>query len=197
LPPSDYRRLSDEELVYRYAHRRDEAAMTALFERYGHLVYGAALNLLKDTEAAKDAMQQIFIQLLDDLVRFKIEQFKPWLFRVTRNFCLMQLRKKNPVSSTAFDEEGPLAAFDVQDEEALHLKVEEESRYAQLEAAVQALPPEQRACIQLFYLQKMTYAEVATKTGLPIQAVKSHLQNGRRNLKIKLASAPLTDPASV
>lgn len=190
-PHSDYRKLSDEELVHRFAHRREQAAMTALFERYGHLVYGIALNLLKSPDAAKDAMQQVFIQLLDDLPRFQIAHFKSWLYRVARNHCLMQLRKARVVDNNVFVEDAAADdAWDVEDEGGVHHKLAEEARYERLEAALEELSDEQRVCIQLFYLQKLTYAEISEKTGYTLLAVKSHIQNGRRNLKIRLTSTP-------
>ena len=196
VPPSDYRKLSDEELVHRFAHRREQAAMTALFERYGHLVYGVALNLLKDTEAAKDAMQQVFIQLIDDLPRFQIAHFKSWLYRVARNHCLMQLRKTRMVDSNVFVEDAAANdGWDVEDDGGVHHKIAEEVRYQRLEAALAELNVEQRTCIQLFYLQRLTYTEISDKTGYTILAVKSHIQNGRRNLKIKITAPTAAAPA--
>jgi len=182
LPTSDYRKLSDEELVYRYAHRQEQVAINYLFERYGHLVFGVCCKYLRHTEAAKDAMQQIFIKLLDDLPKYNIERFKPWLFQVTKNYCLMQLRQSMPVVNNSFD----TGSDDMEFEENLHHKVEEEAMLNRLEQAVDALNEEQKACISLFYLQKLTYAEVAAQTGFTIIQVKSHIQNGKRNLKIKL-----------
>lgn len=182
LPTSDYRKLSDEELVYRYAHRQEQVAINHLFERYGHLVLGICCKYLRNTEAAKDAMQQIFIKLLDDLPKYNIERFKPWLYQVTKNYCLMQLRQSMPVVNNSFD----TGSNDMEFEENLHHKMEEEAMLNRLEEAVNALNEEQRTCISLFYLQKLTYAEVAAQTGFTSMQVKSHIQNGKRNLKIKL-----------
>ncbi len=197
VPPADYRKLSDEELVHRFATRREHAAMTALFERYGHLVYGIALNLLKDSEAAKDAMQQVFIQLLDDLPRFQIAHFKSWLYRVARNHCLMQLRKTRVIDNNVFVEDAAADdGWDVEDDSGVHHKLAEEARYVRLESALAELNDEQRTCIQLFYLQRLTYAEISDKTGHTILAVKSHIQNGRRNLKIKITADPAAATAA-
>ncbi len=187
LPQSDYRKLSDEELVHRYSTRREPAAMNQLFERYGHLVYGVALGLLKNAEGAKDAMQQVFIQTLDDLVRFQVKHFKSWIYRVTRNHCLMQLRRGTHLKGTVLLDEAS-DDWDVEVEDGVHPKEAEEARYQQLEAALEDLNTEQRTCIDLFYLQRLTYSEVAERTGYTIPAVKSHLQNGRRNLKMKLTT---------
>jgi RNA polymerase sigma-70 factor (ECF subfamily) len=178
---ADYKKLSDEELVHRFVHRHEQVAMNFLFERYGHLVLGVCLKYLKDNEAAKDATQQIFIKLLDDLHRFKIDNFKPWLMQVSRNFCLMQMRSKVKVKNNQLE-----TNMDMESEEDWHRKIEEENLYNQLELALKELNKEQRTCIEFFYLNKMTYAEITKATGYRMQEVKSHLQNGKRNLKNKM-----------
>ncbi len=181
MPQGDYKKLADEELVFRYAQRGEQAAFTTLFERYGHLVYGICLKYLKDPEAAKDAMQQIFIKLLEDLRRFKVEAFKPWLYQVSKNYCFMQLRK--PVHEVNTDaEHGENMEF----EDEWHHKIEQEQLLDNLEVCVEELNEEQRTCIKLFYLQKMSYVEITNQTGYSMMQVKSAIQNGKRNLKIKL-----------
>jgi len=179
----DYKKLSDEELIFRYAHRNEQAAFTCLFDRYGHLVYGVCLKYLKETEAAKDAMQQIFIKLLDDLKRFKIDNFKPWLYQVAKNHCYMQLRKPMPVVNNKI-EDGYMEF-----EEDWHHKIEQEQLLDKLETAIKELNGEQRTCIELFYLQKKTYQEIAIQSGYTLMQVKSAIQNGRRNLKNKLEAS--------
>ena len=178
---ADYKKLSDEELVHRYVHRHEQVAMNFLFDRYGHLVLGVCLKYLKDGEAAKDATQQIFIKLLDDLHRFKVENFKPWLMQVSRNHCLMQLRSRVKVKNNELE-----TNIVMEPDEDWHHKIEEENLYNQLEQAIKELNREQRTCIEFFYLKKMTYAEITAITGYSMREVKSYLQNGKRNLKIKM-----------
>jgi len=182
----DYRKLADEELIHRYVHRQEDIAVNVLFERYGHLVFGVCLKYLKDKEAAKDAMQQIFIKLLDDLKRFEVQHFKSWLYQVSKNFCFMQLRRTVPVVNNGLTTN---VEADMEFEEGWHHKIEQEQLLDKLEAAIAQLNEEQRKCIELFYLQKMTYAEIAAKTGYSLLQVKSAIQNGKRNLKIKLEAS--------
>lgn len=179
---AEYKKLSDEELVHRFVHRGEQVVMSALFERYGHLVLGVCCKYLKDTEAAKDAMQQVFIKLIDDLPRFEIKNFKGWLLQVARNHCLMQLRKNVP----EIHSEELMNRAVVESDESWHHKIEEEHLYQQLELALSLLNDEQRICVQYFYLEKYTYAEISAKTKYTLQEVKSFLQNGKRNLKIKM-----------
>jgi RNA polymerase sigma factor (sigma-70 family) len=181
LPQGDYKKLSDEELVFRYAQRSEQAAFTNLFERYGHLVYGICLKYLKDADTAKDAMQQIFIKLLEDLKRFKIDCFKPWLYQVSKNHCFMQLRKTVHEVSGEID-----SGADMEFDDGWHHKIEQEQLLDDLELCITELAAEQQVCIRMFYLEKMSYADIAQRTGYTMLQVKSAIQNGKRNLKLKL-----------
>ena len=186
---SEYRKLNDEEIVHRYVHRQEHSAMNCLYERYAHLVLGICFKYLKDPEAAKDATQQIFIKLLEDLKRFEIIVFKSWLLQVVRNHCLMQLRSAIPVknNTVAFPE-------DVEFEEELHHNVEREVLITQLESALETLNTEQRTCVELFYMKKMNYAAIAQQTGFTLMQVKSHIQNGKRNLRLMLTNNRTVQP---
>jgi RNA polymerase sigma-70 factor (ECF subfamily) len=178
---TDYKKLSDEDVVHRYVHRHEQEAFTTLYNRYAHLVLGVCCKYLENTEKAKDATQQIFIKLLEDLYRFDIKNFKAWLLQVVRNHCLTELRR--PISIT----NNTVSLADDMDFEAEIMPIiEREKLLLLLEEIIETLPKEQKLCIELFYLQKKNYAEVATTTGYTMLQVKSYLQNGKRNLKNRL-----------
>ena len=63
---------------------------------------------------------------------------------------------------------------------------EKEEQYTQLEKAIEELNEDQRKCIELFYLKEKSYNEIIEITGYTMNEVKSFIQNGKRNLKIKL-----------
>lgn len=155
--------------------------MNCLYERYAHLVLGVCFKYLREGEAAKDATQQIFIKLLEDLKRFEITRFKSWLMQVTRNHCLMQIRHALPVANNTIT-----LPEHMEFEEESHHMPEREVLLNELEAAVEELNDAQKSCITMFYLQKLTYAAISQSTGFSTAEVKSHIQNGRRNLKLKL-----------
>lgn len=181
MATQDYKKLSDEELVLRYVERNEHQAFSCLFERYSHLVFGVCVKYLKSTEAAKDETQQIFMKLFEDLKKYEISYFKSWLYKVAQNHCYMILRKNDPVVEKEISEN------DVEFEDNWHQKVKEEHFLNELETAIQELSKEQRICIRYFYLQKMSYAEVARMANYDLNTVKSAIQNGKRNLKIRLA----------
>lgn len=177
---------TDQEYVAAYRATGDLAVLGELYERHIELVYAVCYNYLRDEDEAKDAVMHLFEQLVIDLRRHDVQQFQPWLHSVARNYCLMQLRKKQAHPMVA------LMTYDTdsEDTEGMPLLVDEpdeldlEEDLSCLEACLQTLPTEQQTCLRLFYLEQKSYADVALITGYDPKQVKSYLQNGRRNLKL-------------
>lgn len=181
--------FSDLELVARYKQSGEVYYVGILFQRYTHLLLGICLKYLKNEEDSKDAVMDIFEQITVALLKHEVANFKSWLHTLTRNHCLMKLRK--PEMKRLITQE--VAELDenliMENAEAEHL-INEEEREAQLRhlpAALNQLNAEQKACIELFYLQSKSYQEVAEATGYSLNQVKSYIQNGKRNLKIILS----------
>ncbi|HNP97451.1 MAG TPA: RNA polymerase sigma factor [Bacteroidia bacterium] len=178
--------LTDLELVALYK-QGDKNALGVLFKRYTHQLFGVCLKYLKDTDESKDAVMSIFEKLQSDLFKHEITFFKSWLYAVTRNHCLMILRSRKGIFHQSVDEEG--SGLEVMEMHSLWHPddaLEKETTYRKLEEAIKKLKEEQRICIDLFYLQEKSYKEVCDITGFTMLNVKSHIQNGKRNLKIIL-----------
>ena len=182
---------TDAELVLKFQASGNNKFIGELFERYSRLVYGLCLKYFKNEMESKDAVISIFEKLMNDLHKHNVNNFKSWLYMVAKNYCLMQLReqkalqKKDAVlkvyeESGAEDHTGSAFEGTTTDKKETELQA--------LEAAIQELKPEQRACVELFYLQEKCYQEVADITGYELKKVKSHIQNGKRNLKITLTA---------
>ncbi len=180
--------LSDTELVLRYAQSNDVECFGILFTRYSSFVYAVCLKYLKDRDESKDASMQIFEKLTSDLKKHTITNFKSWLHTVTKNYCLMQLRKNKGIIEISSDQIHfiqPSMDFN----QSLH-QVEEnekEELLARLEQAITKFNQEQKACIELFYIKEMSYQEISNITGYDLKSVKSFIQNGKRNLKILIS----------
>ncbi len=99
---------------------------------------------------------------------------------VAKNHCLMQLRDKGKY--TAEINERVLATPDEPDAKSQY--IEKENHLTNMAAALQQLNKEQQLCITLFYLEKKSYQEIADQTNFTMMQVKSHIQNGKRNLKL-------------
>lgn len=173
----DTDRLSDEDLLAQLSAGR-RRALAPLWDRYAHLLFGTAMKYLKHTERAKDLVMELYADLPDLAAKHDVKAFRPWVHTVVRNRCLMELRKKDPQVELKAD---PLAGTDATEEAVLR-----EASLEALETAIGELSEGQAMCIRLFYLERKSYAEVALDTGLAVEQVRSHLQNGRRNLRIIL-----------
>ncbi len=171
---------TDAELVLIYKDKGELDTLATLYQRYMELVYGVCLKYLPDEESAKDAVMNIFEELIVKLKQHDIENFRGWLHVVARNHCLMQLRSVKNIKTTSLNESI------VQLEENLHLNgiMEKEFALDQMTACLQTLPNEQQQCVELFYLQNKSYNEIVTITGFDWKSVRSYIQNGRRNLKL-------------
>lgn len=173
---------SDQQLIDLYVQSNDQVAFSEIYARYGHLVLGLCLKYLKNRDDAKDATLNIFGKLLDDLKKHRISTFKSWLYVYSKNFCLMELRKRQTKLKKELDlEENTILRMDFSD--ITHLD-EKERQLQHLENALLQLNDEQRQCVELFYLRDRSYKEVSEITGFDMHAVKSHIQNGKRNLKL-------------
>lgn len=169
----------DEKLLLQYRQTADLAVLATLYEQYMHLVYGVCLKYLKDEELSKDAVMQIFEELIVKVNKYDVKQFKSWLYVLSRNFCLMQLRAGKKMQADALDDVMELA-------EELHHNDDREEDLTTLERCKEKLPVAQKVSIQLFYIEEKCYKEIADDTGYSLNEVKSYIQNGKRNLKICL-----------
>ncbi len=144
------------------------------------LVYGVCLKYLGEPETAKDAVMAIFEELAQKLLKHQVEYFKGWLYTPARNHCLMQLRSAKGVKINEFNPD----RMQIPEEMHLNGTWEKEGQLNKLSKCMDTLSPEQKAAVELFYLQNKSYKEIESITGLDGNKVRSHIQNGRRNLKI-------------
>lgn len=179
-----YQQLSDTELISGYVNSGNNELVGELYVRYGHLVLGLCIKYLKNKNDAGDAVMQIFAGLLNDLKKHKITYFKSWLYVYSKNFCLMELRKRQSKLKKEMDlQENTIVLMDFSSDE--HLK-EKEEQILLMERAIGLLNTEQKTCIELFYLKNQSYNQISDFTGYSQNEVKSYIQNGKRNLKIKM-----------
>lgn len=177
----------DGRIVAAYRETGDKELIGALFRRYTHLVFGLCIKYLKNVDDAEDAVMEIFEGLFDSLKEHKVENFKSWLHSVSRNHCLMKLRKDKTHLKVVkgIEEESRQAFMELISE--MHQDYEHNTfTVQQLQDAIALLREEQRKCIELVYLQEKSYDEVCHITGYTNKQVKSYVQNGRRNLKTRL-----------
>jgi RNA polymerase sigma-70 factor (ECF subfamily) len=172
--------FDEQRMLLEYRNTGNLEILGKLYERYMPLVFGLCLKYFKDEEQSKDAVMQIFEELVTKLKVHEVINFKSWLYTVSRNHCLMDIRSASKHEFVQIEE-------DVMENGAfMHLNIDEarESKLHVMEKCIEKLPPEQKETISLFYLEQKCYKDVSDITGYDLNKVKSYIQNGKRNLKI-------------
>jgi RNA polymerase sigma-70 factor (ECF subfamily) len=166
----------DAELLTR-VQRGDERAMAVLFDRYSKIVYSVSLRVLRDTAAAEDVMQEIFMQVWRKPESFVSAKgsLGGWLTVVARNRSIDILRRKRP--SDQVEELNLASAFNLAEDSERNLLME------RARAGVVKLPPEQRKTLEMAFFDGLTHAEIAEMTGDPLGTVKTRIRSALLTLR--------------
>lgn len=174
-----FKNIEDRELINKFYSDGNNQWLGILLQRYTLLLLGVCMKYLKDEEEAKDAVQQIFLKVLTELPKYKVDFFKSWLYMIAKNLCLMKIRNRNahlPVELTekiTAEEECNKAEL-----------FEKDNTLSLIEQGLFELSEEQKLCVTLFFMQKKSYQQICDFTGFNLLQVKSYIQNGKRNLKL-------------
>lgn len=169
---------NDEEQLNNYRKSGDIAVLGRLFEKYVPLIFGVCLKYLKDEDASKDAVMGIFEELTEKVRQHDVKQFRSWVYVLSRNYCLMQIRSGKKAEVISLDEVMEFTPFWHPDDD------NKEEALKALERCMEKLNTMQKQSIDLFYLKQKCYKEIADLTGFSLNDVKSYIQNGKRNLKL-------------
>jgi RNA polymerase sigma-70 factor (ECF subfamily) len=172
--------MSDQELLEIFYKDHNNQWLGILLERYTLLLLGVCMKYLKNEEWAKDSVQQIFLKVITELQKYRVEYFKSWLYMVAKNYCLMQLRDKPGKHTVEINEKSSIPSEQTDTRELW----ENDKVYELMTEALKELNGEQQVCVTLFYLQKKSYQQISEETGFTQMQVKSYIQNGKRNLRI-------------
>ncbi|MBP6432470.1 MAG: sigma-70 family RNA polymerase sigma factor [Ferruginibacter sp.] len=175
-----YDNATDAELLQHFYADKNNEWLGILLQRYTTLLLGVCMKYLRNEEEAKDSVQHIFLKVLHELQKYKVDYFKSWLYMVAKNHCLMKLRDKGKYT-VDIDTKEITAPYEAEDKNEYIVK---DKALDNMAVALQQLNAEQQQCITLFYLQKKSYNEITEQTSFTLLQVKSHIQNGKRNLKI-------------
>lgn len=175
-----YADITDQELLERFYHEHDNQWLGVIFQRYTLLLLGVCMKYLRNEEEARDAVQQVYLKAMTELHKYKVTYFKSWIYMIAKNHCLMQLRNRGSRITTEVTEN-----LMTEDEQQYSWqKIEQDRQLELMETSLEELNPEQKRCVMLFYLEKKSYQQITAETGYTMMQVKSHIQNGKRNLRI-------------
>jgi RNA polymerase sigma-70 factor (ECF subfamily) len=191
-----------EKTLIRAAQRGDLEAFNLLILRYQNLLFGIALRLLNDEDAAADAVQEALISAFRRFDTFRGDSLRSWLARVVVNACYDEIRKKRRQHSV------PLEQFNAEGDEIetsywlVDPQADPEVQYesSELESAIQKslnkLPAIYRTVLVLVDVEGLSYEEAASAAGVPVGTVKSRLARARLQMQKSLQTAGELLPAS-
>ena len=169
----------DHELLHQYRESMDLKILGDLYQRHTEMVYYVCFRYLQDSELSKDAVMNIFEELIYKANKQEIKDFPRWLYVLTKNHCLMYLRSQKNKSQISLDE------FVKFPEDLHHYEHddEKEGQLTAMEGCLSKLPERQQQSVRLFFLEEKCYKEISESTGYSLNEIKSYIQNGKRNLK--------------
>ena len=147
--PGKYDHIKDAELLQNFYKDHDNKWLGILLPRYTLLLLGVCMKYLKNEEDARDCVQQIFLKVINELQKYKVEYFKSWIYMIAKNHCLMKLRDK---SKTVELSEHAVSGTGAETDKKMY--IEKDELLQRMEVALNKLNDEQKQCVKLFYLQK-------------------------------------------
>lgn len=176
--------LSDEEVAL-LVQRGDKDKFALIMERYEKKLLRYGRKFLSDKENVTDAVQEIFIKTYQGIKSFDSSQrFSPWIYRIAHNMFVNAIKKnsRNPVSFIDFD---TLVAHPTYEDTAPADREQKEMRVL-IDKGLGGLPPNYREIIILYYLEELSYKEIADILRVPIGTVGIRLKRAKEALKKKL-----------
>jgi len=170
---------SDEELLEAIA-AGDDAALAALYDRFGRPAYGLALRILRDQALAEDAVQEAFLAIWRAADSYRRERAKPatWILTLVHRRAVDLVRREDRRRADALVEEPQEEAA-----QTVHEEADLRDRRTAVQAALRRLPDDQREALELAYYGGYTQSELAERLGVPLGTIKSRMFTGLARLR--------------
>src|SRR5436309_1611524 len=176
----EMKHLSDQELM-RIVQGGDLSPASEIYDRYSGRIYNFALRFLRNSDAAEDATQEVFVKMMRHANQFQGDaKLSTWLFSITANWCRDYLRKADNKSKESDD---VLITLPAPAEQSPDRTLEQRENEELIKRALQSLTPEQREAILLSRYQGLSYAEIAQISGCSEGAVKTRVFRAMETLK--------------
>lgn len=173
-PPQDSR-LTDDHLTDRQLmdllRRRQPDALSRMYDQYSTMVYSVAMRVLRDTAAAEDVMQEVFLKLWQQPETFADHRGSlcGWLAVVTRNRAIDRIR-----GTRRFENVDDLQLANTVD---MGTEADRNMMVAKVRVVLEAMPPDQRRTVELAFFEGQTHTEIAALTGQPLGTVKTRIRS--------------------
>lgn len=171
----------------------DGRAVAALYDRYGALIFSLALRMLHDREGAEELVQEVFLRAWRQAATYQpsLGRLSTWLLGIARNLAVDELRRRNARPQRA---EGEAAEVHLEmlptptiEDPAVQTGLADQR--AEIQRALEALPPAQRKVIEMAYYSGLSQSEIATALGDPLGTVKTRMRLATQKLREQLQEA--------
>lgn len=180
--------MLDEKDLIKKAQIGDHLAFESLIETYQKQIYNHAYRMMNNAEDAADLAQDSLVKAFLNIAKFRSDSlFSTWLFRITHNVCLDEIRKRNKVTILPAELQPDVASLDPMPEEIYETKQVQGA----ILSALDQLTPAHKSVILLRDMEGYSYEEIAEITESTIGSVKSRISRGREQLKAILLKSNL------
>ncbi|MBC8152700.1 MAG: sigma-70 family RNA polymerase sigma factor [Bacteroidetes bacterium] len=170
--------LKDEELIHLYLNTQEGNYFEHLYNRYVSKVYQRCLSFTRDAVQAQDFTQDIFVRVLTKLDRFQERSsFSTWLYAISYNYCMDQLRTVKRLDTVSLDENYAQTVIDAEPAVSIEYQLQ------QLASVMDKIAPSEVRLLGLRYEQGLPIDEIARQLHLKDSAVKMRLKRTREKLR--------------
>ena len=181
--------MTEESMLIQRASKGDAEAFNTLMAQHERRMYAVALRMCANPEDAQDCLQEAMIRVYRAIADFKFQStFSTWIYRITMNTCLDELRRRKSRPNTSLDvlvDAGWSPTDERETPEQHALRGEVRGRLSQF---IQELPEDMRAAVVLRDIQGMAYDEIAEALDTNVGTIKSRISRGREKLREKILS---------
>ncbi len=180
----DYTTCDDQTLIRLLVYKKPDA-LSALYDRYGNLVFSVAMAIVSDRGSAEEITQDVFLRVWNNAAMYDQGRtaFKNWLARITRNRAIDVLRRhRTRPEHHAVNWADPSVRNRPDDRSspyAIELSLEKE----QIRSVIAKLPESQQHALHLAYFQGYTHQEIADLLNEPLGTIKTRIRLGIQKLR--------------
>ena len=173
--------------ILRKASQGDLKSFEEIYKATASFVYNVALRIVNNREDAQEVTQEVFLIVYHKLKNFRFESsFKTWIYRITANNALNFARKASKISNKMVEYDDAQVGALIPNE--VQMAMDQEYHNNVVEGLLNAINPEQRACVVLRNIEGLSYQQIAESLNININTVRSRLKRAReRMLSLKKA----------
>ncbi len=169
---------ADADVHERLHAKQYREALALLLPRYRDKVFRLCISMLRDRALAEDVTQDIFLRVWRALPGYGAQAaLSTWIYAISKNACLSELRKRKPTVSIDQDQDDYNAEV-----AALSAPDQDDSATVSVTQVLDKLPERYRQAVTLFYMEDKSYEQTAESLGLPLGTVKALLHRARKRL---------------